>query len=323
MRRRNDPLPITPPLSRHALALSRRIPHVALRYVVAVAEYLNIQHAGAALGVSPSSISARIKTLEIDLGVQLLERCHRGVRLTAVGRMFVDEIAIGIHHVDHAVRITHAVSSGSVGQISIGIHTSMGSGFIAELRRRYHSQYPGIDLVMVEASAADVIRQVRERVIDVCFAVGPTDAYDCHTRALWSEPLVIALPSGHPLAAVDEITWGDLATEIFIVRNGSWGWPAFEHVLRRTVERDRRPRILFRDVGRDMMMHLVAAGDGMTLTCESNTCLSVPGVAFRPIEDEPEQAHFHAVWSPHNTSPALRKLLDLATAVSEDSHEKS
>ncbi len=57
-----------------------------------VAEYLTFRHAANPLRVSKSSVSARVKTLEEDLGILLFERHACGVRLTAAGRHFVERM---------------------------------------------------------------------------------------------------------------------------------------------------------------------------------------------------------------------------------------
>ncbi|WP_327082980.1 helix-turn-helix domain-containing protein [Pontibaca methylaminivorans] len=74
-------------------ALGSRIPPVSLIQTLAVAEYLNFRHAANALGVAQSSVSARVKALEEDLGILLFERHARGVRLTEAGCQFVERIS--------------------------------------------------------------------------------------------------------------------------------------------------------------------------------------------------------------------------------------
>ncbi|CAD0216691.1 HTH-type transcriptional regulator HdfR [Rhizobium rhizogenes] len=72
--------------------LNGQVPMVALIQTLAVAEYLSFHRAALALGTSQSSVSARIKTLEEDLGIVLFDRNTRGVRLTKAGRRFVDQV---------------------------------------------------------------------------------------------------------------------------------------------------------------------------------------------------------------------------------------
>src|SRR5215471_14709955 len=97
-------------------SLGSRIPLASLIQTLAVAEYLNFRHAANALGVSLSSVSARVKTLEEDLGILLFERHARGVRLTDAGRRFVEGVAAGVDQLDHAVKTAGmaATQGGSV-----------------------------------------------------------------------------------------------------------------------------------------------------------------------------------------------------------------
>ena len=74
------------------------------------------------------------------------------------------------------------------------------------------------------------------------------------------------------------------------------------------------------DVGRDTLMRMVADGDGIALTSSAASHMPFPDVMFRPISDESEQVRFSAVWSPHNRSPALKNLLDLADAMRRSAH---
>ncbi|WP_436409654.1 LysR family transcriptional regulator [Escherichia coli] len=76
--------------------LSGRIPLISLVQFIAVAEHLNFRHAAKALGISQSSVSARVKALEDNLGVLLFERHARGVRLTDAGRHFMERVTAGV-----------------------------------------------------------------------------------------------------------------------------------------------------------------------------------------------------------------------------------
>ena len=157
---------------------------------------------------------------------------------------------------------------------------------------------------------------VREGRLDVAFVIDGVHSPDCHSRALWCEPIMVALPKDHPLAQRESIAWFDLGDEIFLARHGGTGPQVFEHVVRRLSERQRSPCIRRCDVARDTLMGMVAAGDGITLTSEATTYVSFPGVVFRSIADETEPARFSAVWSPHNRNPALLNMLDLAAQMS-------
>lgn len=110
--------------------LGSRIPLMSLIQTLAVAEHLNFRHAANALGVAQSSVSARVKALEQDLGILLFERHARGVRLTEAGRHFVEQIAAGVDQLDHAVKTAGMAAAGEWGRLRIGVHALIPHSFL-------------------------------------------------------------------------------------------------------------------------------------------------------------------------------------------------
>ena len=297
--------------------LGSRIPLASLIQALSVAEHLNFRRAAAALGVSQSCVSTRIKQLEQDLGILLFERRHRGVRLTDAGQHFLEHVATGIEHLDHAVRTAGAIARGERGRLRVGLYSSTAAGFLAELLGQFRELHPAVDLQIAEGRARDAIREVREDRLDVAFVVGVPPACDCHSKPLWTEALLVALPERHPLAGAESLRWSELAAEPFLARSGGAGPQVHDHIVLRLAEHWSQPRIQRFEVERDTLMSMVAQGYGITLTSEAAAQASFPGVVFRHILDEPEPITFSALWSPHNRSQALLDLLALAQRKSE------
>lgn len=297
--------------------LGSRIPLVSLIQTLAVAEYLNFRHAANALGVAQSGVSARVKALEEDLGVLLFERHPRGVRLTEAGRHFVERVTTGIDHLDHAVKTAGMVSRGEQGSLRIGIHALIPGSFLANLLERYRERHPGIKVEIVEGAARDSVMQLRADRLDVTFVVGSPEFPDCHSRRIWSERLLAALPSRHPLAEGAGVTWADLAGDTFIVRHGGTGPQVYDHIVKRLAGKSANLSILRFDVERGTLLSMVAQGYGVTIVGAATALLPTTGIVFLPFADEPEPAAFTAVWSPFNRSAALRNLLSLASEMSK------
>lgn len=162
--------------------------------------YLNFRHVANALGIAQSSVSARVKALEEDLGILLFERHARGVRLTEAGRHFVEQIAAGVDQLDHAVNTAGMAAAGEWGRLRIGIYALIPHSFLTELIAQYRKEYPGIEIEITEGTARDAVMQLRADRLDVAFVAGKPELPDCHTRPIWTEPLVafcrmgIALP---------------------------------------------------------------------------------------------------------------------------------
>jgi len=292
--------------------LGSRIPLVSLIQTLAVAEHLNFRHAANALGVSQSSVSARIRTLEEELGILLFERNTRGVRLTEAGRLFVERVATGIDQLDHAVKTAGMAASGECGRLRIGVHGLIAGSFLDNLLAEYRKDHPSIAVEMTEATARDAVMRLRMGRIDVAFVVGTFDLPDCHSRPIWTEPLVVAMSANHPLADQPGVTWADLAPEQFLVRHGGTGPQVYDHVLLRLAGRWHSPAIQRFDVERGTLLSMVAQGFGVTLLGAASALFPTAGIVLLPITDEPEPVIFSAVWSPHNRSAALRNLFTLA-----------
>lgn len=303
--------------TRHALEnagiTGGRIPLTSLIQLLSVAEHLNFRHAANALGVSQSSVSARIRALEETLGILLFERSTRGVRLTEAGRHFVERVASGVDQLDHAVKTAGMTAQGECGRVRVGVHALIPRSFLAELIAQYREDHPGIEVEIAEGTARDAVMQLRANRLDVAFVVGVPKPPDCHSSKVWTEPLVAVLSDRHPFAGRSAVTWDDLAAETFLVRYGGTGPQVYEHIVLRLAGRWSRPAILRFDVGRGTLLSMVGQGFGVTVAGESTSLLPSSGVVFLPISDEPEPVTFSAVWSPFNRSTALRNLLTLAS----------
>ncbi|ENR5136357.1 LysR family transcriptional regulator [Pseudomonas aeruginosa] len=284
----------------------------SLIQALAVAEYLSFHRAADALGVSQSSVSARIRALEEELGILLFERNTRGVRLTEAGRLFVERVSAGVDQLDHAVKTAGMAASGERGRLRIGVHALIPQGFLSELIGQYREDHPGIDVEITEGTAREAMMQLRADRLDVAFVAGSPDLPDCHTRPIWTEPLLAVLPERHRLAGKPAVVWGDLVGETFLARHGGTGPQVYDHIVLRFAGSWPAPSILRFDVGRGTLLSMVAKGFGITIVGAATSLLPTSGIIFLPFADEQAPIAFSAVWSPSNRAAALNNLLNLA-----------
>lgn len=293
-------------------SLGSRIPLASLIQTLAVAEHLSFCRAAQALGTTQSSVSARIKALEEELGILLFDRNTRGVRLTEAGRLFVERVSAGVDQLDHAVKTAGMAASGERGRLRIGIHALIPQSFLANLIGQYRENHPGIEVEIAEGTARDMVMQLRADRLDVAFVAGTPDPPDCHSRPIWTEPLLAVLPEQHPLAAQPAVTWDDLASEVFLVRYGGTGPQVHDHIVLRLAGRWSAPSILRFDVGRSTLLSMVGQDFGVTVAGAATSLLPSTGVVFLPIADELEPVAFSVIWLPTNRDAALHHLLGLA-----------
>lgn len=166
------------------------------------------------------------------------------------------------------------------------------------------------------STASDTLTQLRADRLDIAFVAGTPKPPDCHSRRIWTEPLLAAVSARHPLAGRSAATWADLAADTFIVRHGGTGPQVHDHIVLRLAGTWPAPSILRFDVGRGTLLSMVGQDFGITVIGAASSLLPTSGVVFLPITDEPEPVAFSAVWSPHSRSVALRNLLGLADNMS-------
>ncbi len=85
-----------------------------------------------------------------------------------------------------------------------------------------------------------------------------------------------------------------------------------DHIVKRLAGWCANFSILRFDVERGTLLSMVAQGYGVTILGEAASPMHAPSVTFLPVLDDRQPVVFSAVWSPHNRSPALRNLLDMA-----------
>lgn len=286
-----------------------------LRYVILAAEHGSFRRAAAALGIRPSAVSRRIHDLEDELGSALFIRQNSGVALTYAGEQFVQRARKAINQVGYAAKDVAAIGRGENGVVRVGLFSSLASTFLTELFRSYDVGHKEVRLDFIEGSPDQHISKIRQHRLDVAFLVGPVKADDCDIAHLWDERVYVALPLSDALASRDEIHWADLRDRHFVVSEAAPGPEVHDYLVNHLVESGHRPSIQHHDVYRDVLMNIVAAGRGVTLTSEATIATQFPGVIFRPLAGE--ILPYWAIWSPRNDNPALRRLLSLAKTISK------
>lgn len=126
--------------------------HGDLGIFLAVVEHGSFTAAGRALGLSTSQVSRRIKSLEDDLGVRLLERTTRRVRATDAGQAYRDRVAPLIEGLEEAAREAAQLRAEPRGTLRLALPTAFGRRYLVEPIAAFASRWPDLQ---VEASFSD------------------------------------------------------------------------------------------------------------------------------------------------------------------------
>jgi LysR family transcriptional regulator, benzoate and cis,cis-muconate-responsive activator of ben and cat genes len=138
-----------------------------LRYFVAVARERNFTRAAEALGVAQPPLSRQIQQLEEELGVTLIERGSRPVRLTDGGRLLHEQAVQVLERVEEMKAITQRVHEVERPRFPIGLVPSTLYGRLPDLIRRYRAARPGVELTLLELTTLEQVAALKEGRIDV------------------------------------------------------------------------------------------------------------------------------------------------------------
>lgn len=172
-----------------------------IRYLTAVAEHHNFTRAAEALHVSQPTLSQQIKQLENSLGVQLLDRSGRSVRLTDAGESYLAYARRALRELDAATRAVHDVQNLSRGSLRLAMTPTFTAYLIGPLVERFSALHPGISLSVREMAQDDIEAELAADSLDLGIAFAEARSAEIETQALFVETLGLVIGDNHPHAA--------------------------------------------------------------------------------------------------------------------------
>lgn len=173
-----------------------------IKYLLAVADHGNFTRAAEALHVSQPTLSQQIRQLERTLGVALLDRSSRSVRLTDAGEAYTRHARQALRNLAAGERAVHDVQDLSRGQLRVGMTPTFTPYLIGPLVHRFRVAHPGITLAVWEGNQDRIEADLLDDRLDLGIAfAGPHIAGIDH-RMLFTETLSLVVGSGHRLAGV-------------------------------------------------------------------------------------------------------------------------
>ncbi|MDR3437899.1 LysR substrate-binding domain-containing protein [Telmatospirillum sp.] len=283
-----------------------------LRYFVAVAELEHIGHAAERLHISQSPLSRQIMQLEADLGLTLFERVKKRLFLTPEGRHLLEDARALLAEADRFAEKARRLGRGETGHLTIGyVEGAVHAGALRRALRLFQVHDSDVHVHLRPLRSAPQLAALRSRELDfgILYSPPPDNDQDLQFRLIVEEPVLLAMPIGHPLADMSEIRPGDLDGRPWITlpRSASQGFR--ERFLRIAAEAGFSPDIRFETAEPLTVLGLVGAGLGVALVQASIQSLSPPHVTFRRLPWLPITIRIHAVWRKTDDGSLVRKIL--------------
>ena len=286
-----------------------------LKAFVAVVEESNISRAAVRLNMQQPPLTRLIKSLEVELNTQLLNRLPRGVEVTDAGKVLYQEAVTILAHAQSIPQRVQNIAQGLEGQVNIGFTNSAGlHPFLPQLLRRFRESFSNVSIHLEEEGSSALIDSVLNDKNEVVFLRKPAPiGLGLISQHVLDEPLIVALPNNHPLAEPQyEIQLLDLEPYDFVLYRRLAGQDLFDNILASCYQAGFSPNIVQEAPRLTSSLNLIAAGIGLSIVPESIREFWNNQIVYKSLQSEtPCIAPIYAIYKKNSRNVRLRNLLDL------------
>jgi DNA-binding transcriptional LysR family regulator len=181
-----------------------------LRHFIAVAEELNFRRAAERVHVDQTPLSRTVRDLEEQLGVLLLARSPRSLRLTPAGARLLSEARKILLRVERTRRVVKETDLRYRAPLRIGVADGMAQPKLVKCFARWRELAPETALELSEMRAAELMAALRREEVDAGFSFGVADDDAIEQERAWSYPLMALVPAAHELASFRAVSLAEV-----------------------------------------------------------------------------------------------------------------
>ena len=193
-----------------------------MRSFLAVAQREHVSRAAEELHLTQGAVTQQLRNFERALGVRLLERSGRGVKLTDAGRSLATSCRAALRGLELFAETAQAVRSLEAGSLHIGASPTCAGYYLPPLLAAFTQIHPRVQLDVTIDPSSQINEQIRAGVLD-CGLIEGQEAADLTNLAIGSDELVLVCKPDHPLARAERLTTALLAGHRYLGRGAQWG----------------------------------------------------------------------------------------------------
>ena len=284
-----------------------------LRYFVAVGEEQHYGRAARRLRVAQPALSRQVQDLEEEVGFKLFERLPRGVKLSAAGKLFLEDARRILQEVNEASARAERVARGRSGTLRVGFtENASWQGVVPESFRRFRELQPEAELQLQPMASLEQLEAIRSGRLDAGYIFNmPKGDPDLDQLLVAMSYLELAVPKGHPLTTLKKLRLRALTDAMFVwfPRRAS---PAFYDRLMHACFRGglKFPRIVQEGVNEATILSLVATGLGVGWVLGTARWRCPESVVILPVVDLKMPLPLDLAWRKDNASPLLASFIN-------------
>jgi len=286
-----------------------------LRYFSTLAEELHFGRAAARLGIAQPPLSQQIQRLESLLGSRLFDRTSRRVQLTDAGRAFLVETKRVLVGVEGAVEAARRAGRGETGELRVAFAATVMFLELPRIIREFRDRFPQVHLDLREMPTGPQLNALRTGEIDLGFVREPGPDPELEIVTVMREPLRIAVPKSHPLAAKATLAVRHLAEEPFVLFPEELAPGLYAQVIGLCRAAGFTPRVVEESRELYTSVSLVEAGVGVSILPASVEKLGWKGVRYRPIPSAAAETRISAAWRRDRVRPVVEAFMRVVREV--------
>ncbi|MES2975648.1 MAG: LysR family transcriptional regulator [Pseudomonadota bacterium] len=288
------------------------------RQFTAVAEELHFGRAALRLHMSQPPLTQAIALLEKRLGLMLFERTSRSVALTPAGQALLPGAVDLLARAQALPAHAHAAAAGETGRLRLAFVSTVGFALLPQWLRAFRALFPRVEFDLLEATGDVQLQAFARGDIDAGFMLhSPGFEPPGLVRSLIArEPLVVALPEHHALAAKERLLLDDVLAEPLVIFPRRILPSVYDAVFALYHAAGRSPQVAQEAIQMQTIVNLVSAGLGVAWVPGSVMQFQRPGVVYRSITGR-RAGHVPGcetslVWNAGASSPSLERFVAFA-----------
>lgn len=274
-----------------------------------------------ALAYTQSAVSQAVARLEEETGTTLVVRDRRGVRPTAAGATLVRHAEVIFAQIEAAEADLAAVLGVRAGPLRVASFPSAGATLMPLAIATFRARHPDVGLTLAEGEPEEIAPRLRAGEFDLAllfefpgFRERPEAGL--RTASLLVDPMHLALPAEHELAAKPALTLADLRGQAWVQTSASS--PCARHVVRSCLAAGFEPRVTFESDDYETVQGLVAAGVGVALIPRLALTHVHPGIVVRALAPRsPARNVVTATMSRPGVAPAATTMIEVLAEVAK------
>lgn len=257
-----------------------------LRVLTEVVSHGSFSGAAEALSYTQSAVSQAIARLEAETGATLVVRDRAGVRPTAAGATLLEHAESILASIEAAQADLDALLGLRAGRLRMASFPSAGATLMPQAIATFRERHPDIALSLAEGEPDEIAPRLRSGEIDLALLFefpgeGDPLTAGLRTMVLLDDPLQVAVPQAHRLAAKPALSLSDLRAEAWVQTSAAS--PCARHVVRLCLAAGYEPRVAFESDDYETVQGLVAAGVGVALIPRLALTRVRPGLVVREL----------------------------------------